>query len=296
MSVLLALSCFAGCSFVIGNYPYQTLKTEKTLEEKYFNDIDTENIITDKTSSMYDIKSIPSKATLYEDNDIKELSPLDKKVVAALNIFQTSLLLENYMISQGLANTEYNAEKNNERLEILFDDKQGFDKIVIIEKSFYVVYDNYEYTSLYGYDDDYGVFEIIPYGEKFNEKEFSSLNWLHVFDNIVNGTNVAVRIIDSESFLHDFTVVDDKVEYKCSVTVMNTTDKEVQFTLSARADDSDVVSGLLKTTALTDSSGTVYKLGSGEKKTFDVVFTGEGMGGKEKFNRLPPKIMLNIKE
>lgn len=103
-----------------------------------------------------------------------------------------------------------------------------------------------------------------------------------------------VSVIDSESSLLGFSVT-DKVEFSCSVTVLNTSDKEVEFTLTATADDEDVSSGLLKSAAMTDKSDTVYKLGSGEKKTFDVVFTGENNGGKEKQNRLIPKITIKLK-
>ena len=106
--------------------------------------------------------------------------------------------------------------------------------------------------------------------------------------------NNPVKIVDSESSLLGFSVT-DKVEFLCSVTVMNTSDKEVEFTLCAQADEADVNSGLLKSKTMTDMSGTVYKLAGGEKKTFEVVFTGENNGGTEKQNRLLPKITLNMK-
>ncbi len=106
--------------------------------------------------------------------------------------------------------------------------------------------------------------------------------------------NIPVKIVDGESSLLGFSVT-DKVEFLCSVTVMNTSDKEVEFTLCAQADEADVNSGLLKSKTMTDMSGTVYKLAGGEKKTFEVVFTGENNGGTEKQNRLLPKITLNMK-
>lgn len=106
--------------------------------------------------------------------------------------------------------------------------------------------------------------------------------------------NNYIKVIDEESFLNGYSV-SDNVEFNCSITVKNTSDKDVEFTLSAQADESDVNSGLLKSAEMTDKSGTVYKLGSGEEKTFDVVFTGENNGGKEKQNRLIPKITIKLK-
>jgi len=106
--------------------------------------------------------------------------------------------------------------------------------------------------------------------------------------------SIPVKIVDGESSLLGFSVT-DKVEFLCSVTVMNTSDKEVEFTLCAQADEADVNSGLLKSKTMTDMSGTVYKLAGGEKKTFEVVFTGENNGGTEKQNRLLPQITLDIK-
>ncbi|MBR4256220.1 MAG: hypothetical protein IKQ18_03575, partial [Clostridia bacterium] len=56
--------------------------------------------------------------------------------------------------------------------------------------------------------------------------------------------NNYIKVIDEESFLNGYSV-SDNVEFNCSITVKNTSDKDVEFTLSAQADESDVNSGLL---------------------------------------------------
>ena len=172
------------------------INKEKGFISKVFGDIDTDRVTTDKTSLMndgYDVKSKPVGATLYVNGKAENIPVTDKRVVAALNIYQTSLLKENYYISQGAANDDYfKMECKNDRLEIEFKDGQPCDRLIITGKSYYLYREDSEAAKLYGYNDGYVVFEVLPYEAYFDrhkqdKAEFDELyssEWIKLLEHI----------------------------------------------------------------------------------------------------------------
>lgn len=109
-----------------------------------------------------------------------------------------------------------------------------------------------------------------------------------------------VSVVDDESHLIDFNVIDNKVHINCCITLENNTLEEKIIKLSS-VDKDDVDIGLLKDSHLyaIDENGNEFtgNISPKTKSKYNVTFVGEYGGNMQKSNRLVPgKISVEIVE
>lgn len=110
--------------------------------------------------------------------------------------------------------------------------------------------------------------------------------------------NNVVSVVNDESYLIDFSVIDNKVHINCYITLENNTLEEKVVKLSC-IDKDDVNIGLLKDPHLyaINENGDEFKsiLLPNTKEKYNVTFIGEYGGNMQKINRLVPgKVKVEI--
>ena len=107
-------------------------------------------------------------------------------------------------------------------------------------------------------------------------------------------TPKTVTICEEESMLNHFYVDYDTVHIICSITVVNDSLNDVEFTISAVSKE-DTQNGLLMYPELTginaETQGSVFSLASGKKVTFRIDFQGRYGGTERKVDRLIPDVI-----
>ncbi len=109
----------------------------------------------------------------------------------------------------------------------------------------------------------------------------------------------SIHIDEDNSDYNEFSVNDEKVYIRCSLTVTNTSPDVIEFSISGDFSE-DKEGGLLTDDILyaydLDLESNIFKIDNDQTKTFDVYFVG-GYGGQfHKKDRLLPeniKIILN---
>lgn len=115
---------------------------------------------------------------------------------------------------------------------------------------------------------------------------------------IINVNSIEkIYVQKDNSYFYDFSVENNKVYIKCSITLKNTykTDKTVR--LFANMND-DVNSGLLKQAQIyalnEDGTKSIFTIKGNSKQTYDVIFVGDYAGTNKKHDRLLPDIKIEI--
>ena len=110
-----------------------------------------------------------------------------------------------------------------------------------------------------------------------------------------NTTTDRISIVNDISFCHDFYVEQNKVYYRCEVTIENSHNSEKVIKLTGfRPRDVDVGLILNQELYLTDESGNPcdISLPPNSTKRYEVYFVGDHAGGFTKADRLMPIIEI----
>ena len=109
-----------------------------------------------------------------------------------------------------------------------------------------------------------------------------------------------LEIINEESWLSDFEVIDDKVLVKCIITIKNNTGNNIKYKINAISKE-DVATGLLKNEILEgfkeDLVNNIFNISANETIKYKIVFVGDFAGNILKRDRnIPDKINIIILE
>lgn len=102
-------------------------------------------------------------------------------------------------------------------------------------------------------------------------------------------------VSDQRGGIEDFYIEDDKVYIICGITIINNTEDELSYSLTANS-EADFRSGLITSAILKgfdeNLSTNIFSIGGHEVQTIKIIFMGDYAGYPKKNDRLMPEITI----